>query len=54
VVFRGRRLVVEVHADATTYRVGGEDEPLEIIHWGEDAALRPGRPERAIRYGVRR
>jgi alpha,alpha-trehalose phosphorylase len=46
VVFRGRRLVVEVHADATTYRLDEKDEPLEIIHWGEDVALRPGRPER--------
>jgi alpha,alpha-trehalose phosphorylase len=46
VVFRGRRLVVEVHPDAATYRLGDEDEPLEITHWGEDVALRPGQPER--------
>jgi alpha,alpha-trehalose phosphorylase len=44
--FRGRRLVVEVHADAATYTLGEKDEPLEIIHWGEDVALRPGEPER--------
>jgi alpha,alpha-trehalose phosphorylase len=46
VVFRGRRLVVEVRPDAASYRLGDEDEPLEIIHWGEKVALRPGQPER--------
>jgi alpha,alpha-trehalose phosphorylase len=46
VVFRGRRLVVEVCPDAASYRLGDADEPLEIIHWGEEVALRPGRPER--------
>jgi alpha,alpha-trehalose phosphorylase len=46
VVFRGRRLVVEVRPDAASYRLGDADEPLEIIHWGEEVALRPGRPQR--------
>jgi alpha,alpha-trehalose phosphorylase len=46
VVFRGRRLVVEVSPGAASYRLGDSDEPLEIIHWGEKVALRPGRPER--------
>ena len=45
-VFRGRRLAVEVQAEAATYRLGEQDEPLETIHWGEDVALRASQPER--------
>lgn len=41
VVFRGRRLVVEVRPDAATYTLGADDEPLPIVHWGEDLTLRP-------------
>jgi alpha,alpha-trehalose phosphorylase len=46
VVFRGRRLLVEVEGDAATYTLAGVDEPLEILHWGEPVALAPGAPSR--------
>jgi alpha,alpha-trehalose phosphorylase len=42
VVFRGRRLLVEVRPEAATYTLGSGDEPLEILHWGETARLQPG------------
>jgi alpha,alpha-trehalose phosphorylase len=46
VVFRGRRLVVEVRQDGATYLLGEDDEPLEIEHWGERVRLEPGTPLR--------
>jgi alpha,alpha-trehalose phosphorylase len=46
VVFRGRRLAVEVRPDAATYALREGDEPLEILHWGETVALEPGTPSR--------
>jgi alpha,alpha-trehalose phosphorylase len=45
-VFRGRRLVVEVRPDAATYTLAEADEPLEILHWGEKVELEPGTPSR--------
>jgi alpha,alpha-trehalose phosphorylase len=45
-VFRGRRLMVEVRPRAATYELRDTDEPLEILHWGEPVALEPGKPSR--------
>lgn len=45
-VFRGRRLAVEVRPDAATYTLAEGDEPLEILHWGERVALEPGTASR--------
>jgi alpha,alpha-trehalose phosphorylase len=45
-VFRGRRLSVEVRPGAATYCLRAGDEPLEILHWGETVALEPGTPSR--------
>ena len=46
VVFRGRRLEVEVRSEAATYTLAEGDEPLEILHWGENVALEAGKPAR--------
>ena len=46
IVFRGRRLLVEVRPDAATYTLGERDEPLEILHCGEPVRLCGGAPER--------
>jgi alpha,alpha-trehalose phosphorylase len=46
VVFRGRRLLVEVEAGAATYTLASADEPLEILHWGEPVSLAPGASSR--------
>jgi alpha,alpha-trehalose phosphorylase len=45
-VFRGRRLAVEVRPEAATYTLAEGDEPLEILHWGDTVALEPGTPSR--------
>jgi alpha,alpha-trehalose phosphorylase len=46
VMFRGRRLLVEVEPEAATYTLGDRDEGIEILHWGERLALGAGAPER--------
>jgi alpha,alpha-trehalose phosphorylase len=46
IVFRGRRLFVEVTGDAATYTLGDADEPLEILHWGELVRLQAGTASR--------
>jgi alpha,alpha-trehalose phosphorylase len=43
-VFRGRRLSVEVCPQSATYLLADGDEPLEICHWGETVVLEPGTP----------
>jgi alpha,alpha-trehalose phosphorylase len=45
-VFRDRRLYVEVTPDSASYALREGDEPLEILHWGEKVALEPGTPSR--------
>jgi alpha,alpha-trehalose phosphorylase len=42
VVFRGRRLTVEVREGAVTYALDEGDAPLEVLHWGETVELTPG------------
>jgi alpha,alpha-trehalose phosphorylase len=42
IVFRGRRLAVEIRPEAATYRLRAGDEPLDIVHWGEPVRLEPG------------
>jgi alpha,alpha-trehalose phosphorylase len=44
VVFRGRRLAVEVRSETARYALRDGDEPLEIAHWGEVVCLEPGAP----------
>jgi alpha,alpha-trehalose phosphorylase len=39
IVFRGRRLDVEVRPDHATYCLAQDDDPLEIAHWGEIVTL---------------
>lgn len=34
-VFRGRRLYVEVLSDRATYSLDPSDRPLDLLHWGE-------------------
>jgi alpha,alpha-trehalose phosphorylase len=46
VVFRGRRLEVEVTGEAAMYTLAEADEPLDIMHWGELVSLRGGAPAR--------
>ena len=43
-VFRGRRLTVEVCPEHATYTLADGGDPLEICHWGETAVLAPGVP----------
>jgi alpha,alpha-trehalose phosphorylase len=45
-VFRGRRLLVEVTGDAATYTLGEADEALDILHWGEPVRLEGGAASR--------
>jgi alpha,alpha-trehalose phosphorylase len=44
VVFRGRRLSVEIRPEAATYRLREGDEPMQIVHWGTTVHLEPGTP----------
>jgi alpha,alpha-trehalose phosphorylase len=46
IVFRGRRLTVEVRDGAVTYALDEGDAPLEILHWGEEVRLEAGTPSR--------
>jgi alpha,alpha-trehalose phosphorylase len=46
VVFRGRRLLVEITPDAAVYALGPRDEPLEIVHWGQPVRLAPNASSR--------
>jgi alpha,alpha-trehalose phosphorylase len=41
-VFRGRRLLVEVTRDAATYGLAAGEEPLELVHWGEKVVVGGG------------
>jgi alpha,alpha-trehalose phosphorylase len=45
-VFRGRRLRVEVRSETATYTLADDQDPLEITHWGELVRLDPGTPVR--------
>ena len=42
-VFRGRRLYVEVLPHEARYTLDPGDAPLEIVHWGERVTVDPGR-----------
>lgn len=44
-VYRGRRLRVDVSGDAVSYEVL-EGEPLELVHHGEHLTVHRGAPER--------
>jgi alpha,alpha-trehalose phosphorylase len=44
IVFRARRLRVEVTPSQAVYSVHEGDEPLEISHWGESIEVKPGAP----------
>ncbi len=44
IVFRARRLRVEVTPLQAVYSVHEGDEPLEISHWGESIEVKPGAP----------
>jgi alpha,alpha-trehalose phosphorylase len=45
IIYRGRRLVVEVTPATTTYTLDEGDEPLEIAHWGEALTLQAATPQ---------
>jgi alpha,alpha-trehalose phosphorylase len=49
VVFRGRRLLVQVEHDGATYALGEGEEALEILHWGEPVTVHGGAAERRPR-----
>ena len=40
-VFRGRRLAVEIRPETARYTLHGEGEALTIRHWGEEVVLEP-------------
>jgi alpha,alpha-trehalose phosphorylase len=46
VLFRGRRIEVDIRQDEASYAIRDDDEPLELEHWGERISVRPGAPER--------
>jgi alpha,alpha-trehalose phosphorylase len=43
ILYRGRRLRVDVHADEATYELL-DGEPLELIHHGERVEVTPEQP----------
>jgi alpha,alpha-trehalose phosphorylase len=45
VVFRGRRLLVEIRSESATYSLAEADEPLEILHWGEHVRIDCDEPQ---------
>ena len=45
-VMGGRRLVVEIDAQAATYALDPGDDPLELLHWGEALTVRGGESQR--------
>jgi alpha,alpha-trehalose phosphorylase len=45
VVFRGRRLLVQVEHDGVTYALDEGEEAVEILHWGEPVTVHGGTAE---------